>query len=291
MRRLSLLSVLLLALFSPLAHAAIALDTSASNIATTTSLATPITVAAAHETVIIIAMENVSTAPTSVTDSAGTPTNVVTWQGNTSGATRYTGVWIVTNASAGTHTITISNSASVVTAAMVLAYSGLDQTAPFDVTAAISSSAAGSPTASATTPTQAPSAAGELAIAWWLVNSTSSGTTSSAWTNSFVQKVAVGTASPDSMAAADLNTAGSGGLNTTATLSTSRNWSADIMYFKAAGAGATCTHAGQLANGTIAVPVAGSTSVLVPSEGKFDTVDCSTKAYKQPTNGGAIGTN
>lgn len=263
-----------------LCHAAIVLNTPVvTGFPSGTAVTKAITVASNNDTIIIIVEEAVSagTAPTSVTDSAGTVSVGVAWGGSGSASPRYTGMWYVAGATAGSHTITVNNSTIQTTAIILMDYSGLDPAAPFDNAATLNPTSTQS--SSAATNSATPNTANDLAIAWWGAYNTT-GVTSSAWTNSFTQEGNVNSGSTADSAVADLVLSGTPATSTTATLSGSYYWVTGLAFFKAASGGSSCTHDGWTSSGTKAVPTSGSTSVWLSTRA-FGTVDCSTTNYWQ----------
>src|SRR6185312_12800931 len=197
---------------------------------------------------------------------------------------RYTGLWHVPSAAAGTHTITVNFTAGTTMTVLLMDYGGLATTSPFDTYATLKDS--GTITTAVTTNSATPSQSGELAIAWWC--SAGANTSSSTWTNGFTQELILSSA--PSGAAADLVVAGTTSTSTGTTLTTGTYTIAGVAFFKPAGGGSSCTHEGRLSNGTIAVPTA-SSAVVWRKDGTFGTVDCAGTQYYQPKNGATFGVN
>jgi hypothetical protein len=183
-------------------------------------------------------------------------------------------------------TITITFGASGATYAAAEEYSnGSSGTSlgAFDKAATIK---AGSATGATTNTTGSPAVSGELAVAFISTNTTSV-VTAGSWTNSYTQRDASASNTPNYFFADNIVSAAT---STGVTLSATIDWEFNLLLFKPASGGSSCTNTGWTQSGSIAAPVSGSTDVWLQS-GAFGTVNCSSTSYYQPGNGGAFGDN
>jgi hypothetical protein len=263
-----LLALCLLALIGS-AHAAPALVQKTSNyVASTTQIQLTLNGVAAGDTLIIsFGTGNAATLSSAVDSSGNTVSAAVALTTAAGGPAQ--GIYYVQNASSGTHTVTITVSASTNLIGFISEWSGLATSGVFDKAAAV----AGASSVSISTASITPAVSGELVI--FGVTQQTSGNTFSSFTGGFTQQASYDINGPSgTWASVVTGSAVSGG----ATSSTSDTSAAVIAAFVVPPA---CTNPGLSNNYVLSVPNGTSGLYLSPA-GTWVTPDCSTIAYWKP---------
>ncbi|HEX4268882.1 MAG TPA: hypothetical protein VHY36_13420 [Steroidobacteraceae bacterium] len=266
----ALLALCLLALIGS-AHAAPALVQKTGNYASSnTQLTLALNGVAAGDTLIVTFGTGAADTFISAADSSGNTVSAAVALAGSAGPEQ--GIYYVQNSSSGTHTITITVSASSNLTGFISEWSGLATSGVFDKASAVASSTS----ASISTASITPAVSGELVV--FGVTQALSSDTFSSFTNGFTQQASYNTNGPSgTWASVVTGSAVNGGL----TSSAANTSAATIAAFAPA---AACTDAGQAQDGTISIPNGTSGLYLSPS-GTWVTPDCSTIQYWRPPSG------
>lgn len=229
----------------------------------------PVSSVTANDTLIIQVDANNNTTLSSITDNLNSVVACAAYSGTNNPGI---GIYYIQAASGGSHTVTVTMSATSNLTLFISEWSG---TGACDTVSAIAAHANTSITTASISP-----AASDLVI--FGVSQAGTGLTYSAFTNSFVQQDSYNTNGPTATWASVVTGSSiSGGVT-----SSSANSSASVVaaFLPLSG----CTHSGITSAGAISIPN-GSSGTYRLTNGTLGTPDCSTKSYLHTD--GSIGVN
>ena len=216
-----------------------------------TSLSVTLNSIVAGDLIPIVAASNHDLSPTGLTDSSGdTVLSSVPWVADVNQASQ--GQYYVENASAGTHTVTISFASGTALSIAAAEYSGAATTSALDSATPVALESTSAPSTASLTP----SGNGELAVA--LFSSGTSGL-SVTWPTGLVGEAAGG--SHGSAAWADEILSSTSALAASCTLTSVQNVGLSLALFKAANGGSTITGSASITEGADTASATGTLAI------------------------------